>query len=223
METIQKNGKSEDKRVHSKLDTSGTDPNRYATYYSPEDAAALSNPEKKKNIIPGIEPNVGMLERIVMITAGSYLLYKALSGKNKNVTKGIAGGTMLARGISGYCPIYDYTEKSGLLKSSNVNIRTTININRPVSEVYAFWRKLENLPKFMKHLESVTELDALTSEWKAKGPAGIGSVTWKAEILMEEKDKMLSWHSLPTTAPNLTLQFRIMHHLELPAKLPQNC
>ncbi len=49
----------------------------------------------------------------------------------------------------------------------------------------------------MKHLESVNEVNRITSEWKAKGPGGIGHISWKANILMDEKDKMLSWHSLP--------------------------
>lgn len=196
METIQKNTGLETKS-HSKLDNSGTDPNRYSSYYSDETAEALGKPKKSKSSILGIEPNVSTLERIVMITAGSYMLYKAFSGKNKSTALGVTGGTMLARGISGYCPVYDYTEKHGLLKSSNVNIRTTVTIHRPVSEVYAFWRKFENLPKFMKHLESVKEIDAITSEWKAKGPGGIGSLSWNAEILMDEKDRLLSWHSLP--------------------------
>lgn len=185
-------------QLQSKLDSSGTDPNRYAAFYSEEEAQKLGNvTHKAKPVIKGLEPNVSKLERILMVAGGTYLLYKALSGKKRNITQGIAGGTMLARGISGYCPVYDLAERSGKFKSSNVNIRTTIIIDRPVSEVYDFWRKLENLPQFMKHLDSVKEINKTTSEWRAKGPGGIGHVSWKAHILMEEKDKMLSWHSVP--------------------------
>ncbi|AWA31482.1 cyclase [Flavobacterium magnum] len=184
--------------LQSKFDTSGTDPNRYAAFYSEDEAQRLGNvTHKAKPVIKGLEPNIGKLERILMVAGGTYLLYKALSGKTKSVGKGIAGGTMLARGISGYCPMYDLAEKSGKFKASNVNIRTSITIDKPVSDVYAFWRKLENLPKFMSHLDSVKELTQTTSEWRAKGPAGIGHISWKANILMDEKDRMLSWHSVP--------------------------
>jgi len=189
------------KKIHSKIDHSGTDPNRYGGYYSQQEAERLNSirkNESKNSLIPGLEENVGFFERILMVAAGSYLMYNALSGKKKKVAQSIAAGGMLARGISGYCPVYDMTSnQGGKLKSSNINIRTSITIDKPVDEVYAFWRKLENLPKFMKHLESVQETDKVTSEWKAKGPAGIGSLTWKAQILMDEKNKMLSWHSLP--------------------------
>lgn len=189
------------KKIHSKIDSSGTDPNRYGGYYSQQDSERLAKTgsiEKKHSLIPGIEANVSTLERILMVAAGSYLLYSSLSGKKKNIPMSIAAGGMLARGVSGYCPVYDATNsKGGTLKSSNVNIRTSIKIDKPVAEVYAFWRQLDNLPKFMKHLDSVTEIDHLTSQWKASGPGGIGSLSWKAQILMDEKNKMLSWHSLP--------------------------
>ncbi|AWI26533.1 SRPBCC family protein [Flavobacterium pallidum] len=185
-------------QLQSKLDSSGTDPNRYAAFYSEEEAQRLGNVKHKaKPVVKGLQPNVSKLERILMVAGGTYLLYKALSGKKNNISKGIAGGTMLARGISGYCPVYDLAEKSGTFKSANVNIRTTITIDKPVSEVYALWRNLENLPKFMSHLDSVKEINKTTSEWRAKGPSGFGHISWKANILMDEKDHLLSWHSVP--------------------------
>ena len=187
------------KKIHSKVDSSGTDPNRYGGYYSQQEAERLSRigDSQSHSLIPGLNENVSTLERIFMVAAGTFILYKSLSGKDKSVAGTVAGSTLLARGISGYCPVYDAASKSGKLKSSNVNIRTQITVNKNVSEVYAFWRKLENLPKFMSHIESVNETNKITSEWKAKGPAGIGSLSWKAQILMDEKDKLLSWHSLP--------------------------
>jgi len=187
------------KKIHSKIDSSGTDPNRYGGYYSQQETERLSrmNDSNSHGLILGIPENISLLERIFMVAAGTFVLYKSLSGKDKSVAGTVAGSTLLARGISGYCPVYDAVGQNGKLKSSNVNIRTQITVNKPVSEVYSFWRKLENLPKFMSHIESVNETNKVTSEWKAKGPAGIGSLSWKAQILMDEKDKLLSWHSLP--------------------------
>jgi len=188
------------KKIHSKIDSSGTDPNRYGGYYSQQEAERLqrtSTSHHRNSLIPGLEENVSTLERIFMVAAGTFILYKSLSGKSKSIAGTMAATTLLARGISGYCPMYDAAGKSSHLKSSNVNIRTQIIIDKPVSEVYDFWRNLENLPKFMKHIESVSEVNNITSEWKAKGPGGIGSLSWKAQILMDEKDRLLSWHSLP--------------------------
>lgn len=143
-----------------------------------------------------LKTNVSTLERILMVTSGAYLVYNGLTNKTKSFTKAGTGGAMLLRGISGYCPIYDAAGHLMNDKSSNINIRFTADINRPVSEVFAFWRNLENLPKFMSHLDNIKTIDSTVSEWTAKGPAGIGSISWKARIVKDRKNKLLSWSSL---------------------------
>ncbi|MDP5199061.1 SRPBCC family protein [Flavobacterium sp. DG2-3] len=145
---------------------------------------------------PFLKNNVSTLERVLMVTSGAYLLYNALSKENKSITQAGAGGAMLLRGISGYCPVYDAADHLMNDKSSNVNIRVTSVIDKPVGEVYDFWRNLENLPKFMNHLDSVRTISSTISEWTAKGPAGIGKVSWNAEIVRDEKNQLLSWNSI---------------------------
>lgn len=140
--------------------------------------------------------NVSALERIVMIASGAYILYNGLSQKDKSLTQSSVGGAMLLRGLSGYCPVYDAVDHLKNAKVHNVNIRVNTVINKPINEVYAFWRNLENLPKFMNHLQSVKSINHTISEWTAKGPAGIGRLVWKAEIIKDEKEKILSWKSL---------------------------
>jgi uncharacterized membrane protein len=49
----------------------------------------------------------------------------------------------------------------------------------------------------MRHLENVEELDQTRSRWTAKGPAGVGSVSWEAEILEDHQNEFISWSSLP--------------------------
>ena len=186
----------------SKIDSSGTDPNRYSNSYMEAETPYFNRSSGRTNSFTGLEVNVSKWERVAMIVAGSYLLYRALTKKDKSIPEGIAGGTMLARGISGYCPAYAAFGADQKSSNQTVNIRESITINKPVHEVYSFWRKLENLPTFMEHLEKVEELDNITSEWKANGPAGIGSLSWKAQILMDEKDQMISWQSLPDSTVN---------------------
>lgn len=188
---------TEQKKNFSKYDPSGTDPNRYAAVSNTKEADSYLH-KGKKSIIPGLRVNVGKTERILMIAAGSYLLYKALKRKdNKKLMEGITAGTMLTRGITGYCPAYDVIGRTNFLKGGNVSITTSLTINRPVGEVYDAWRKLENLPLFMEHIESVTEITDTVSEWSARVPGGIGKVSWKAEILTDKPNEILSWHSLP--------------------------
>lgn len=148
--------------------------------------------EKKTHI------NVSNTERIVSVLGGSALIWHALSGNRKSIVEGIAGGYLLFRGASGYCPIYDLTNKQRLPDpAKNINIQTALTVNKPIHEVYTFWRQLENLPLFMKHLESVKQTGAKTSEWKALIPGGVGVIHWEAEIVKEEPNAFLGWNSLP--------------------------
>jgi uncharacterized membrane protein len=71
-----------------------------------------------------------------------------------------------------------------------------ITINRPVEEVYQFWRDLENLPRFMQHLEEVHVIGERRSHWVATAPAG-RTVEWDAEIVSEQDNELIAWRSLP--------------------------
>jgi len=107
------------KQNFSKYDPSGTDPNRYASITNAEEADEYLH-KGKKSIIPGLRVNISTTERILMIAAGSYLLYRSIKKDDrKKITEGIAGGTMLFRGISGYCPAYDALNSSGIVKTNN--------------------------------------------------------------------------------------------------------
>ena len=192
---------------YSKYDTSGTDPNRYATVSNKKEADSYLH-KGKKSIIPGLRVNVGKTERIMMIAAGTYLLYRALKkqhGNTKKVSETIAAGSMLFRGVSGYCPAYDILDKrkhATAIKGTstgtgNASVTTSLTIKKPSDVVYEAWRKLENLPLFMKHLDSVMVTDEKTSQWKAKIPGGLGTIDWTAKILVDEPGEILSWHSEP--------------------------
>ena len=77
-----------------------------------------------------------------------------------------------------------------------IRTKRSITVKKDVSEVYAFWRDFENLPRFMRHLESVTVINDRRSHWKAKAPAG-KSVEWDAELIEVQENELISWRSLP--------------------------
>ncbi|MDF1503389.1 SRPBCC family protein [Roseisolibacter sp. H3M3-2] len=81
------------------------------------------------------------------------------------------------------------------LEEGIVVTRRGVTVNRPVEECWAAWRDLQRLPTFMRHLESVTELDARRSHWVAKAPAG-RTVEWDAEIVEEREHELLAWRSV---------------------------
>ena len=68
-------------------------------------------------------------------------------------------------------------------------------VNAQPDEVYRFWREFTNLPRFMEHLKSVTEMGEGRSHWIAKGPAGM-NVEWDAMIVADEPGRVITWRSL---------------------------
>ena len=142
--------------------------------------------------------NVGRVERYASAAAGAVLIFNAVTGKRLNFLKGAAGVLLLYRAISGNCPVYSAMGKKRLPDPvQNINIRSTITVNKPRAEVYAFWRKLENLPLFMKHLKSVEQRDETHSHWVAHFPGFPAVISWDAEIVKEEEGTFLGWNSMP--------------------------
>jgi uncharacterized membrane protein len=74
--------------------------------------------------------------------------------------------------------------------------RSSILLNCTPEEAYQFWSKFENLPLFMRHLESVTRIGEGRSRWTAIGPLG-KRTSWDAEIAFDRKDDVIAWRSLP--------------------------
>ena len=71
-------------------------------------------------------------------------------------------------------------------------------INKSPEELYAYWRKFENLPNIMTHLESVRDIGNGRSHWVAKAPKIYGGqVEWEAEIIADEPNSRIEWQALP--------------------------
>lgn len=159
-------------------------------------------PEGGSNVV-----NVGQNERILSAAAGAFLLSSGLnnlfSSPLSALVKTALGGVLLYRGASGHCPVYSSMGKTkNVSHTSAINIRTSLVVNKPKDEVYAFWRKLENLPLFMKHLASVTEIDSKHSHWEAVILGNIGKIKWNAEIVKEEEGYLIGWQSIPNSMIN---------------------
>ncbi len=74
-------------------------------------------------------------------------------------------------------------------------MRKAITINRPPEEVYAYWRNLENRPRFMAHLKSVRECST-TGAPTGRSHAPLGTtVEWTAEIIEDRPNELISWRS----------------------------
>jgi uncharacterized membrane protein len=69
-----------------------------------------------------------------------------------------------------------------------------IEVDSPVRVAYNQWTQFESFPQFMEGVERVVQLDDKTLEWTAN----IAGKTkhWRAEILEQRPDELISWRSL---------------------------
>ena len=72
-------------------------------------------------------------------------------------------------------------------------VTKSVDVNRPVREVYDQWTQFEQFPHFMEGVKSVSQLDDTHLHWVAE----IGGVTkeWDAEISEQHPDERVAWHS----------------------------
>lgn len=76
-----------------------------------------------------------------------------------------------------------------------LHLRKAVTVARQPEEVYRYWRNLENLPRFMTHLQSVRLTGDGRSRWTASAPVG-RVVEWDAEIIEDRPNESLGWRSL---------------------------
>ena len=145
------------------------------------------------------EINVGKGERIASAIGGAALsIYGITKGSPLGFGLAVAGSFLIYRGASGNCPVNSIVGRNTAGTSTHaLEIVENITVNKSRSEVYSFWRRLSNLPLFMKHIEEVVENDELHSSWKAQIPGNLGSISWQAEITEQEQDRVIAWRSLP--------------------------
>lgn len=151
--------------------------------------------------------NISQTERVISAIGGGTLIAYGLQKKAwAGLGFAVAGGVLLYRGATGYCNMYQTLgintarrrrgRNVSIPYELGVRVDQTITISKNPREVYRFWRNLENLPRFMRHLECVKEIDNKHSHWVAKAPAG-RVVEWRAEIINEVENKLIGWRSLP--------------------------
>ncbi|MCL5745137.1 MAG: SRPBCC family protein [Acidobacteria bacterium] len=94
-----------------------------------------------------------------------------------------------------FCAIQLSRETLERLNAGPTHITDTIIVNRSPEDLYSFWRDFRNLPQFMKYVRNVQAIDDRRSHWTAQAPGG-RTIEWDAEIMREEPNHLISWHSV---------------------------
>jgi uncharacterized membrane protein len=145
--------------------------------------------------------NVGRAERLVSgLLGGALASYGFRRGGLSGWLIALLGGGLVSRAATGHCPAYsalgmttaharprDYFE-------NGVKIEEAVTVERSPADLYQFWRNFENLPRFMRNVESVQITGDTTSRWAVKGPFG-KRWEWEATIINEVENELIAWQT----------------------------
>src|SRR5262245_35006314 len=99
-------------------------------------------------------------EKWVALGTGALLLVLGASRRSAvGAWLAVSSAPLLYRGLTGSWPalVERYVQpgdtKIALGGARGMHVRESIRLERPVADVYRYWRRLENLPRFMVHLD----------------------------------------------------------------------
>jgi len=164
------------------------------------------NVENAENVLPRRDLRISTETQLLSLIGGvAAISIGVRRGRFWGPVFAAVGAELLTFGLSGHY-FHEFLGlkradrgESGrrILHQLGVQIRHAITIDRPVEDVYDYFRNFESLPRFMNHLQSVKVFDENRSHWTAKGPMG-SSIEWDAEIITDEPNRLISWRSVNT-------------------------
>jgi uncharacterized membrane protein len=154
-------------------------------------------------VTPRLRSNVSDLERWISLAVGGGLMTCGLTARRTEWFSTLIGGYLVYRAMTGNCPLMQAVgfstagpagDEAVIPAGAGCKVEHSVTINKPAAELYRFWRRFDNLPKFMTHLKDV-KVEGTKSHWVAEGPLGL-SVSWDAEVIEDKPNEVISWKSL---------------------------
>jgi uncharacterized membrane protein len=156
-------------------------------------------PSLKPFLPPTSKVNVGNAERLLSLIAAGTLVFITVK-ENKPLFLSLLMPTayLLFRGITGYDPINAKLKRNTVKNEKDLSLTITQKetINKPVEEVYEFWKNFENLPKVMEHISEVIPVEGRTSRWSMKIPVTHIHLSWDAVMIEDVKNERITWRSV---------------------------
>ena len=143
--------------------------------------------------------NLSDAERLGSLIVGGALVLTGLSQRSLLRTLlTVSGSSLVYHGLMGDKSLQNkLMETTTGLAANSIRVEKTVTIqNKSPEELYNFWHNFENLPTFMKNLQSVRIVSETRSHWAAKSPLG-NSIEWDAEMLIDRPNELISWASVP--------------------------
>lgn len=153
-------------------------------------------------------PNVGRWERVASTVVGCVLLLRGLRRRSLGgVATAVAGGALVARGVSGNSRLYRMldTEAEGETitereqtesTAGEPSIERSITVGKPAEELSEYWREPDQLTRIVGEFADVsaTATGEDRHRWLVHAPLG-RHVDWETRLVEERPGELLRWES----------------------------
>jgi len=131
------------------------------------------------------------------------VLGAAMKSDDSNRTR-VAAATAAVAGVAAldlYCSQQLWKSSDGADTDEYRNearepVHEMVTVNASAEECYRMWRNFTSFPRFMKHVESVTDRGNDQYHWVVKAPGG-GTLEWDSRVTADEPNRRLAWETLP--------------------------
>lgn len=78
--------------------------------------------------------------------------------------------------------------------SAAVSVTRAVTILRPAAELYAFWRRPENIAQVVKYPVEITSISETESHWAVTAPGG-KRVEWDSAVVEDRPNELIAWRA----------------------------
>jgi uncharacterized membrane protein len=143
---------------------------------------------------PADDQTTSFLALTVAALGGALLIGASPRGLRGSLMR-VTGATLL--GVAARPLAVEQIRKAGARRRS-LTAHTRLEIQRPVRDVFAFFKDFESFPRVMGSLRSVVDYQDGLSHWEMYTPSG-GVVAWDVVVTKYVPNSVIGWESVPAS------------------------
>jgi len=133
------------------------------------------------------------------ILAGAVLGSAAPRRPSTRLAMRVAGTALL---VAAFAPAFTRKLLRAGAARRRVRLRTTIDIDRPVHDVFEFCRDFENFPRVVQSLHAIVDYQDGRSHWTVIAPGG-ECLEWDVQVTKYVPNVVIAWRAVPGSVVDL--------------------
>lgn len=141
---------------------------------------------------PIVKQQLAREQLVEALLAGVVLGYGAPQRGQKGVAARVAGAGLL---LAAFAPALTRRLLRVGAARRRIHLRTDVQVDRPVHEVFEFCRNFENFPRVVQSLHSIVDHQDGRSRWEVISPSG-DVLSWDAQVTKYVPNVVIAWRSV---------------------------